>query len=473
MVLSALYHSIRPLPPTQKQLEEEDIDACTLYRYLPSLRGKIAWREIGRFPTPVHRCAVRLESADTAPRSVTFWVKREDLCSDVYGGNKVRTLQHQLASCEAHAETNPGAKFIVVGSGGSNQILATTVHGLRTFGLRPQAIWLQEDAPDMDNTLNMLSTLSFPTAYIPWSQPVAMLRALLGALFGAGSIDKVVNLGGNSVNGVLGQMAGALELAEQVTAGELPDVDALYLPVGSSCTLTGLILGVVLARRDPALRAFRRPAFKIVAVPIHHAAAMAQRYFKIFQRPLSRYVALAPWYGIAAAAKFVRETGGVDLEADALAFLREHVEFVTDAETVGKYGAHSARSKQAAQRYDMHGRMYGANADGTGETMPPIWLCGHFTAKPFSVLLARLEAELEAAGKEASNVIFWQTKSAVQPRGPKDEWERFEELTTNSSRVRRWMENGEAQSTLRPGQVSADSGHKGYRHLMKRVAVPS
>ena len=80
--------------------------------------------------------------------------------------------------------------------------------------------------------------------------------------------------GGNSPAGVLGQMGGALELAEQIQRGEMPEPDRLYLPVGSSCTISGLILGICLARRL-GLHAFEK--IQVVGVPIHHAAALGQR----------------------------------------------------------------------------------------------------------------------------------------------------------------------------------------------------
>jgi hypothetical protein len=86
--MSRLYHSVAPLPPTENQLATEDLDACPIFRHIPQLRGRVAFREIGEnFPTPIHKVTVD---------GVSFFVKREDLSSSAYGGNKVRTLQHQV-----------------------------------------------------------------------------------------------------------------------------------------------------------------------------------------------------------------------------------------------------------------------------------------------------------------------------------------------------------------------------------------
>ena len=81
------------------------------------------------------------------------------------GGNKVRTLQHQLAVIESKvAAGDPKVSHLnVIGTGGSNQILATIVHGKgRLPPITP--IWMDKDLPDLDNTLNMLSVFSFPNA---------------------------------------------------------------------------------------------------------------------------------------------------------------------------------------------------------------------------------------------------------------------------------------------------------------------
>lgn len=67
------------------------------------------------------------------------------------------------------------------------------------------------------------------------------------------------------------------------------------------------------------------------------------------------------------------------------------------------------------------------------------------------------------------NIIMWQTKSAVQPRGPMDEWQRFTGFCEGSRSVRQWADNGKAHSALRPGEVSASAGPQGYRHLMTEV----
>ena len=133
-LLQHMHMSVGMHAPTEKQLEEEDTEQHALFRHVPELKQRLAWRQLGNFPTPVHRgrCkAARAAGCGDAPQTVSFYVKREDLSSEFYGGNKVRTLQHQLAVIEARLEHEGGGgerDIVVFGSGGSNQVVATLVH---------------------------------------------------------------------------------------------------------------------------------------------------------------------------------------------------------------------------------------------------------------------------------------------------------------------------------------------------------
>lgn len=82
-------------------------------------------------------------------------------------------------------------------------------------------------------------------------------------------------------------------------------------------------------------------------------------------------------------------------------------------DVVGTYGSHSKKSLPAAQSYDNRERttLTGDPHQGFDAATAPLWLCGHFAAKPFAVMLERLDGG-EHAGKD---VLFWQTKSQTQP----------------------------------------------------------
>lgn len=177
-LLRSIFESVGIAPPTKAQLvaSEATWKSHALFRHFPGLRKVIAWRAYGDFPTPVHRGTM---TSSRNQKEVTFAVKREDLASGSYGGNKVRTLQHSLAVCEARSPS----KVVVMGSGGSNQVVATMVHS-RQARLPVQALWVTPDKADLDNTLNMLSGLSLSAGeHLTWGTPMRCLYNFMAALW--------------------------------------------------------------------------------------------------------------------------------------------------------------------------------------------------------------------------------------------------------------------------------------------------
>jgi len=392
-----------------------------------------------------------------------FYVKREDLSSPIYGGNKVRTLQHQLAVIESRlsratsdAETARLQNVIVVGTGGSNQVVATAVHA-RQLHLTPLHVaWVDKDLPDLDNSLNMLSALSFPLlSASTWGRPLPMVAHIIKTLATGSGI--VLPLGGNNPAGVLGQVGGMLELAEQISAGEVPDPRRVVLPVGSACTVSGLIIGVALCRRLK-LDAFQHREFKIIAVPIHHVFALLARTTNFHKAAFARFMPLTMRHTIEVTTKALHNLGGPDLREDALRILADEVEIEARADLVGKYGGHSEMSKARAEHFDASAVL----TDAAGAPVPKPWMCGHFCAKALAALMEEAERS-----PNAGPLLLWQTKSAVQPRGEVDEWEKMVHMPMA---VREWADLGQAQSKLRPGSVDTRQGAAAdYRHLTTLV----
>jgi hypothetical protein len=54
--------------------------------------------------------------------------------------------------------------------------------------------------------------------------------------------------GGNNKLGALGHVGAILELCQQITDGTLPQPQRIYLAIGSSCTISGLVAGMAVAR---------------------------------------------------------------------------------------------------------------------------------------------------------------------------------------------------------------------------------
>ena len=209
-----------------------------LHRRLPSL--DIEHLQLGRAPTPVRR----LDAAAWGLSTET-WLKDDGAFGDgPWGGNKVRKLEWIIP--EAHRR---GARTVLsVGGIGTHWGLALATygaeHGLRTvLGL--------VDQPVDDHVREQLRRLRESQATIRRFGSPRRLRLASPYLLvlGAHGVRPPWYLpaGGSNEFGALGYVEAALEIADQVGSGELPEPGTVVVPVGSGGTVAGLALGLRLA----------------------------------------------------------------------------------------------------------------------------------------------------------------------------------------------------------------------------------
>eukprot|EP01062_Namystynia_karyoxenos_P043623 TRINITY_DN3194_c0_g1_i2.p1 TRINITY_DN3194_c0_g1~~TRINITY_DN3194_c0_g1_i2.p1 ORF type:complete len:492 (+),score=74.52 TRINITY_DN3194_c0_g1_i2:86-1561(+) len=409
-LLRQMYLDIPFAPAIESQMQEPR-GKSALFRHFPQLWGKIAWRSLGNFPTPMHRCRV---TSAVDGQHLTFMAKREDTSDGIYGGNKVRTLEHQLGCAEVLLRKT-GGTLVATGAPGSNQCIATVVHAHR-LNLPVRCAWVAPEEADRDNALNLLSQLSFGVKCYPIFARITLMPRLFRAAFGDRHLT--VFFGGNNPTGAIGHVSAALEVAEDVAAGRSPDPAAIFLPIGSSCTASGLCVGIA-AARHLGLPAFRQEGFRMHGVITHPDNAFINN-FGILKWVMRKVVR-----GVCAA---IRDAGGPDLTAAAVSVLDN--ELVCHGKYSGKYGAHT-KASLAAKELCSSGTI--EDQDGTQAT--PLWLCSTFSAKAMGVMLDYLEGPLK--GKD---VIFWATKSLVQPSGDDDAWQRC--LREQPSAVQKWVKKG-------------------------------
>ncbi len=186
----------------------------------------------GTYPTPVERL-----DALSKP-GATLWVKRDDRSSPIYGGNKVRKLDHVLADARARGAT----RLVTIGAAGSHHVLATTIFGKRA-GLEVDAILVPQ--PRNERAVRTLRASLAQGAHawpaeswsmVPW---LVLRRRLAGAYY--------IPIGGSSVAGSMAYVDAARELAAQVRAREMPEPDAIVVAVGSGGTAAGLAAGLEVA----------------------------------------------------------------------------------------------------------------------------------------------------------------------------------------------------------------------------------
>ncbi|MEM9696807.1 MAG: pyridoxal-phosphate dependent enzyme, partial [Myxococcota bacterium] len=175
-----------------------------------------------------------------------LWIKRDDLTSPHYGGNKVRTLELLFGAALAR-----GASHVYsTGAYGSNHAAATVIHAPRV-GLRPGVmLYPQPASPAALENLRVILSARPTISDLPhWSAFPLGLAALPVQARQRGEQPFIMMPGGAVAQGAIGYVSAAFELAEQVMAGALPRPRVIVLPVGSNCTAAGLTLGLCLAAR--------------------------------------------------------------------------------------------------------------------------------------------------------------------------------------------------------------------------------
>jgi len=333
-----------------------DRDDVALFRHLPSVGRQVPWVRLGRWPTPV----------EPLPAAGDLWIKREDLSSPIYGGNKVRTIEALLGRAAAAGAT----RIWATGAYGSNHAVATVLHAA-TAGLGAGVIAFPQppSPPARDNLAAVLAArpeLVRLASVIELPFAMRRVRGQRGAY--------VMPPGGATPEGALGALSAALELAEQVARCDCPPPARLVLAVGSTCTTAGLLAGLALATELRLGFSPARPPPQVVAVRV------------------TPWPVTSPWRIAALAARalaLVDRLRGRD-SAVGVAALRARLDLRTDFFGAG-YGQATARGIRAQRRFRAAG----------GPALDVV-----YSAKSGA-------AALELAADGGGPVLFWATKSSA------------------------------------------------------------
>jgi 1-aminocyclopropane-1-carboxylate deaminase/D-cysteine desulfhydrase-like pyridoxal-dependent ACC family enzyme len=222
-----------------------------LFEQYPDLKDALEYVPLGRFPTPVNRLD-RLGQEIGVKR---LYVKRDDLSGQVYAGNKVRKLEFILGRVRAKS----AKEVLTFGYAGSNHATATAVYakqlGLRSISMllpQPNAEYVRRNLLLSHSCNAELHQKRNPTLLV-----VETLFQLLRHRLKSGCFPAVIPAGGSSVVGTIGHLNAALELKHQITRGEIPPPDRIYVALGSMGTAAGLLLGLKAAQLDTRLVATR------------------------------------------------------------------------------------------------------------------------------------------------------------------------------------------------------------------------
>lgn len=334
-----------------------------MFRVLAGPSDRIPWAELGDFPTPV----TPFPGGAGIPEGIGF-VKRDDLSSPVYGGNKVRTLEALFGAALAHGAST----IFATGAFGSNHAVATLLHAPRV-GLSPRAILFPQPISwaALEN-LRVTLALSHAVHVLPhWScLPFSMWHNARRSDLGGVAL---MPPGGASPRGALGYVSAALELAEQIEAQVLPEPVRIVVGIGSTCTTAGLLVGLDLAKKlglgfrkhEPELWAVRVTPWPVTSR--FRVLGLAERTARL----------LAEWAQDPALAVSARRLGQ---------------RLVLDSGYLGRgYGRVTESGRAAMQRWAEAG-------------LPP--LDTTYSAKSAAAFLARCE-------RSRGPTLFWSTKSSA------------------------------------------------------------
>jgi D-cysteine desulfhydrase len=202
---------------------------------LPAVSRQVPRVPLGEWPTPIEPLTVEgLEGL--------HFVKREDKSAAAYGGNKVRCLEPVFGAAKADGIERVWA----TGAYGSNQAVAIATHA-HVAGLTTGAVLFPQPATETAQAnLGALATtscalrmtrsiLTFPTALLSVARQCR------------GGTERIIAPGAATPLGALGHVGAALEVALDVDRGVLPPPAHVVLPVGSTCTSAGLLVGFAVA----------------------------------------------------------------------------------------------------------------------------------------------------------------------------------------------------------------------------------
>ncbi len=245
-----------------------------LFERFPELSGKIDWVRLETSPSPVQR----LEHLGHG----SLWIKRDDILSTVYGGNKVRKLEFVLADAIAKRKD----RVVTMGALGTNHGLATAIF-CRRIGL--DCTLLLFDQPVTSYVRRNLLLAHKYGADLVYSKGVIRM----GVDFYLSSRLKYrsarfLYAGGSSPLGTLGAVSGALELAGQIEQGLCPTPDYVICPTASNGTMAGLSLGFMLAGLQTRVIGVRVSMKNVGPLPLNTPGTVT-RAMKSVHRLLARH----------------------------------------------------------------------------------------------------------------------------------------------------------------------------------------
>ncbi len=331
-----------------------------LFRAYPALEARLARQRFLAGPTPVFA----LDAPGFAPGGL--WVKDDARSCPLHGGNKPRKLEFIIGRALARGSR----RLVTTGAIGTHHGLATTILG-RSVGLATTLVLVpQPITPEVQASFDL---------DLAWGAEVLRASGVAGAALQVmralarsqlrGERPHLVWTGGSTALGNLGFVSAALELAEQIAAGELPEPAEISVALGSGGTTAGLVLGLRLAGLSTPVRGV---LVSDITPPSARSLARSANATLSLMRAIDPTIPDRPV---------------------------SPSDFVIDTSELGPgYGHATAHSEAALET----ATELGLRLEGT------------YTAKCFASVLARAEGPAASRGP----LLFWNTHNAIEIAPP-------------------------------------------------------
>ncbi len=311
--------------------------------------------------------------------------KRDDLCTPLFGGAKVRKLDFLLAA-EPWASAQA---WISVGAIGSGHLVACTAAAQALSRQMHAEVFWEPLSEGVDVNLAYVAGHAAHLHYHRSRLSLALSHP--GLLLGAAMPGRaVIPPGGTVPVAMIGLVRAGLELAEQVRDGQLPEPQRIYVSLGSGGTAVGLAMGL-------AVGGLKSTVYAVAAVERLLATRLRIDHLLQGLRREFTHMGLDDW---------------AEVEPNPL---------VIDYGHVGRgYGHSSSPSLRAVDA--LHSE---------GIDLEPI-----YTGKAMAGLIADAE-RAKAGGHKLGNVLFWHTVRRAQPLPAPDDWQgRLPPLLRNHLKLR-------------------------------------
>ncbi|MFQ5751859.1 MAG: 1-aminocyclopropane-1-carboxylate deaminase/D-cysteine desulfhydrase [bacterium] len=207
-----------------------------IFQHYPELRNNLHWIPLGQYPTPVER----LKNLGRELALENLWIKRDDLSGELYGGNKVRTLEFSLAE----AKQKQADLIFTYSALGSNWPLACVIYA-KLHDLPTNVFFVPYPLDAIkEKNLALIHSLAHQVYLV--KSKLALPFLLYSHLYRSKKNTKVYLMppGGISPKTTLGYVNAVFELQRQCERGEMPIPDYIVCPLGTGGTAAGISIGL-------------------------------------------------------------------------------------------------------------------------------------------------------------------------------------------------------------------------------------